>query len=374
LTQVFLPCHSFIRNLRNPLRTLPFIQCLPPKRFGAASATSPLASITIKRRDVLPTDVQADILFCGVCHSDIHSVRNEWGGTMYPIVPGHEIVGRVTKVGASVTKFKVGDAIGVGCMVDSDGTCDACKDHQEMFCPNMKLTFNSKDSHLNTPTYGGYSDKIVVDQRFVVKIPDGLDLARAAPLLCAGITTYAPLRRYGITKGKKVGIVGLGGLGHVALKFAHAFGAHVVLLTSSPGKEEDAKKLGADLVCVTRNPDEMKKHANTLDFILDTVSAEHDMNNYLGLLKYNGTLCMVGLPEKPMSIRPMSIVFRQVSLSGSAIGGVKETQEMLDFSAKHGILADIELIPVQKINEAYERIIKSDVKYRFVIDIKSLNQ
>ena len=345
------------------------------RAFSAASATSPLASTTIARRDPTDTDVQIEILFCGICHSDLHQVRNEWSGvmpTVYPCVPGHEIVGRVTKVGSGVKKFKVGDIAAVGCMVDSDGTCPNCKEGLEQFCPNLTLTYNFPDKHTGGVTYGGYSDSVVVDQRFVLKVPSNLDLAGAAPLLCAGITTFSPLHHWGVTKGKKVGIVGLGGLGHMGVKFAHALGAHVVLFTTSPGKKDDALRLGADEVVVSRNADEMAKHAGSFDFILDCVSADHDINALLGLLRRDGNLCLVGAPEKPMPVSSFSLIFARRSLSGSLIGGVAETQEMLDFCGKHNIISDVEVIPIQKVNEAYERLLKADVKYRFSIDMASL--
>jgi uncharacterized zinc-type alcohol dehydrogenase-like protein len=345
------------------------------KAFSAASATSPLASTQIARRDPTDTDVQIEILFCGICHSDLHQVRNEWSGvmpTVYPCIPGHEIVGRVTKTGPAVKKFKVGDIAAVGCMVDSDGTCPNCKEGLEQFCPNLILTYNFPDKHTGGVTYGGYSDSIVVDQRFVLKVPSNLDLAGAAPLLCAGITTFSPLHHWGVTKGKKVGIVGLGGLGHMGVKFAHALGAHVVLFTTSPGKKDDALRLGADEVVVSRNADEMAKHAGSFDFILDAVSADHDVNALLGLLRRDGNLTLVGAPEKPFPVSAFNLIFARRSLSGSLIGGIAETQEMLDFCGKHNITSDVEVIPIQKVNEAYERPLKADVKYRFSIDMASL--
>jgi uncharacterized zinc-type alcohol dehydrogenase-like protein len=344
------------------------------KAYSAASATSPLASDTIKRRDLTEQDVQIEILFCGVCHSDLHMVRNEWSvaPTVYPIVPGHEIVGRITQVGSAVTKFKPGDLAGVGCMVDSDGTCPQCEAGLEQFCPNMTLTYNSPDKHLGGVTYGGYSDSVVVDQRFVLRVPSNLDLAGVAPLLCAGITTYSPLRHHGVTKGKKVGIVGLGGLGHMGVKFAHALGAHVVVFTTSPDKKEDALRLGADEVVVSRNSDEMQQHANSFDFILDTVAANHDINAYLNLLRLDGNITLVGAPPKPLEVAAFSLIMGRRNLSGSNIGGIAETQEMLDFCSEHNITADVEVIPIQKVNEAYDRLLKSDVKYRFSIDMASL--
>jgi len=346
------------------------------KAYSAASATSPLASDTIARRDPTEHDVQLEILFCGICHSDVHSVRNEWSdfmSTTYPIVPGHEIVGRVTQVGSAVTKYKPGDLAGVGCMVDSDGTCPHCKTGLEQFCQNVTLTYNSPDKHKTAPvTYGGYSDSIVVDERFVLRVPPNLDLAGVAPLLCAGITTYSPLRHWGVTEGKKVGVVGLGGLGHMGVKLAHAMGAHVVVFTTSPDKKEDALRLGADEVVVSRNADEMQKHAGSFDFILDTVAAKHDINAYLNLLRLDGNITLVGAPEKPLEVAAFSLIMGRRSLSGSMIGGITETQEMLDFCGEHNITADVEVIPIQKANEAYERLLKSDVKYRFVIDMASL--
>lgn len=292
--------------------------------------------------------------------------------TVYPIVPGHEIIGRVTKVGSAVTKFKPGDLGAVGCMVDSDGTCPDCRAGDEMFCPNLTLTYNLPDKHLGGVTFGGYSDSIVVDQRFVLRVPSNLNLAAAAPLLCAGITTYSPIRRAGVTKGKKVGVVGLGGLGHMGVKIAHALGAHVAVFTTSPSKKEDALRLGADEVVISKNADEMTRHAGSFDFILDAVSAEHDVNAYLNLLRRDGNLTLVGAPPKPMPIASFALIMGRRSLSGSMIGGIAETQEMLDFCGKHGITADVEVIPIQKINEAFERLLKSDVKYRFTIDMASL--
>lgn len=342
------------------------------KAYSATSATSPLAATTIPRRDPGEYDVQIEILFCGICHSDLHSARNEWAGTVYPIVPGHEIVGRITNAGSGVTKFKTGELAAVGCMVDSDGTCAHCKEGLEQYCPNVILTYNSEDKHLGGVTFGGYSDNIVVDERFVLRVPSKLDLAGTAPLLCAGITTYSPLRHWGVTKGQKVGVVGVGGLGHMGVKFAHAFGAHVVAFTTSPSKKEDALRLGADEVVVSRNDDEMQKHAGSFDFILDTVSADHDINAYLNLLARDGTVTLVGAPPTPLSVMAFSLIPGRKSLSGSTIGGIPETQEMLDFCAEHNITSDVEVIPIQKVNEAYERLLKSDVKYRFSIDMASL--
>jgi len=345
------------------------------KAYSAVSATSPLARTQIKRRDPTDRDVQIEILFCGICHSDLHQVRNEWSGVMptaYPCVPGHEIVGRVTKVGSAVTKYKPGDLAAVGCMVDSDRTCPECRASLEQYCPNLILTYNFPDKHLGGVTYGGYSDNIVVDEHFVLRVPSNLDLAGTAPLLCAGITAYSPLRHWNVTKGKKVGIVGLGGLGHMGVKFAHALGANVVVFSTSPKKKEDAMHLGADEVVISRNADEMKKHAGSFDFILDAVSAEHDINTYINLLRRDGNITLVGAPEKPLAVSAFGLIMGRHSLSGSAIGGIAETQEMLDFCGKHNITSDVEVIPIQKVNEAYERLVKSDVKYRFSIDMASL--
>jgi alcohol dehydrogenase (NADP+) len=345
------------------------------KAYSVASAKSPFASTSIPRRDPAETDVQIEILFCGICHSDLHQARNEWSGvmpTVYPCVPGHEIVGRVTKVGSAVTKFKPGDPAAVGCMVDSDGTCPECQAGFEQFCPNFVLTYNFPDKHLGGVTYGGYSDSIVVTERFVLSVPSNLDLAGAAPLLCAGITTYSPMRHWGVTKGKKVGVVGLGGLGHMGVKFAHALGAHTVVFTTSPGKKDDAIRLGADEVVISRNSDEMAKHAGSFDFILDAVAAEHDINAFINLLRRDGNITMVGAPETPLAVDVFGLLFRRRSFSGSLIGGIAETQEMLDFCSQHNIVSDVEVIPIQKVDESYERLVKSDVKYRFSIDMASL--
>ena len=320
-------------------------------------------------------DVQIEILFCGICHSDLHQVRDEWSGvmpTVYPCVPGHEIVGRVTKVGAAVKKFRAGDLAAVGCMVDSDGTCPECKAGLQQFCPNFTLTYNFPDKHLGGVTYGGYSESIVVDENFVLHVPANLQPAGAAPLLCAGITTYSPMRHWNVGKSKKVGVVGLGGLGHMGVKFAHALGAHVVVFTTSPKKKEDALRLGADEVVVSNDANEMQKHLGSFDFILDAVSAAHDINAYINLLHRDGNIVMVGAPEKPLAVSVFSLIMGRRSLSGSPIGGIGETQEMLDFCGKHNIVSDVEVIPIQKVNEAYERLLKSDVKYRFSIDMASL--
>lgn len=341
--------------------------------YAAQNATTTLAPVDIQRRDLGKRDVQIDILYCGVCHSDLHTVRDEWGGTTYPCVPGHEIIGRVVNVGAQANKFKEGDIVGVGCMVDACLTCANCEKDLEQFCEKgTTWTYNSPDKTMGGMTFGGYSESIVVDKAFVLKIPKHLDLAAAAPLLCAGITTYSPLRRNNVRKGQKVGIVGLGGLGHVGVKLAKAFGAHVVVFTTSPSKVEDALRLGADEVVNSKNADEMKPHLNSFNFILDTVSAQHDINAYLILLGRDGNLTQVGIPTEPLSLNVGSLIFGRRSLSGSLIGGIKETQEMLDFCGKHNITADIELIPIQNINETYDRLAKGDVKYRFVIDMASL--
>jgi alcohol dehydrogenase (NADP+) len=345
------------------------------RAYSAASVTSRLTSTTITRRDPTENDIQIEVLYCGICHSDLHQVRNEWKEampTVYPCVPGHEIVGRVTGVGPAVKKFKAGDLAAVGCMVDSDGTCPECRAGFEQFCPNFTLTYNFPDKHLGGVTYGGYSESIVVDQRFVLRVPANLNPAGAAPLLCAGITTYSPMHHWGVNKGKKVGVVGLGGLGHMGVKFAHALGAHVVVFTTSQSKKEDAIRLGADEVVISRNADEMQKHAESFDFILDAVSADHDLNTYINLLRRDGNLTLVGAPEKPLPVSALGLITRRRNLSGSAIGGIAETQEMLDFCGRHNITADVEIIPIQKVNEAYDRLLKSDVKYRFSIDMASL--
>src|SRR6266542_2032498 len=344
--------------------------------YAAASATTPLAPSSIQRRSPRPQDVQIDILYCGVCHSDLHQVRNEWEAnmpTVYPCVPGHEIVGRVVKAGSAVKKFNPGDLAAVGCMVGSCGVCPSCREGLEQYCDQFPtLTYNSEDKVLGGVTYGGYSESIVVDEAFALRVSDKLDLAGTAPLLCAGITTYSPLRHWNVRKGQKVGVVGLGGLGHMAVKLARAFGARVVVFTTSHGKTEDAVRLGAHDVVVSRNAAEMQKQLGSFDFILDTVSAVHDLNAYLDLLKRDGTLTLVGAPETPTPLGVFSLLFRRRQLAGSIIGGIRQTQEMLDFCAEHGITADVEVIKVQKINEAYERLAKGDVKYRFVIDMASL--
>jgi uncharacterized zinc-type alcohol dehydrogenase-like protein len=342
------------------------------KAYAAQSATSALGPHGIVRREPGSTDVQVDIQFCGVCHSDLHVARNEWNFTQYPAVPGHEIVGRVTAVGGGVKKFKVGDTVGVGCLVDSCRTCADCRAGFEQFCPDMIMTYGSMDKHLNIPTYGGYSKSIVVTEEFVLRMPANLNLAAAAPLLCAGITTYSPLRHWKVGTNQKVGIVGLGGLGHMAVKFAKAFGAHVVLFTTSPGKMADGKRLGAHEVVISKDDKQMATHANSFDFILDAVSAQHDINAYLNLLKRDGNMTLVGAPEKPLLVAAFPLIFKRRSFSGSLIGGLPETQEMLDFCGRHNITCDIEMIRMDQINTAYERMLKSDVKYRFVIDMATL--
>jgi uncharacterized zinc-type alcohol dehydrogenase-like protein len=346
------------------------------KVYSAQSASSALAPGSIQRREPRPQDVQIEILYCGVCHSDLHTVRNEWEVVMtttYPCVPGHEIVGRVVKAGSAVRKFKEGDLAAVGCLVDSCRVCASCRAGEEQFCENgPTFTYNSEDKQLGGVTYGGYSDSVVVDEAFALKVSKDLDLAGTAPLLCAGITTYSPLRHWKVSKGQKVGIVGLGGLGHMGVKFANAFGAHVVLFTTSPKKTEDALRLGAHEVVVSKNDAEMQKHAASFDFILDTVSGEHDLNAYIALLKRDGTMTLVGAPPTPTPVLGFGLLFKRRQLAGSLIGGIRETQEMLDFCAEHGITSDIELIRIEQINEAYARLLKSDVKYRFVIDMASL--
>ncbi len=343
------------------------------KAYAKQSATDRLAPFTIPRRAPGATDVAIEILFCGVCHSDIHTARSEWGPAKYPCVTGHEIVGRVTSVGPEVTKFKAGDLVGVGCMVDSCRTCASCEADLEQYCLNgFTGTYNAEDKKSGGHTYGGYSTDIVVEEAFVLRVPENLDPKAVAPLLCAGITTYSPMHHWKVGPGQKVGIVGLGGLGHMGVKFAHALGAHTVLFTTSPGKVEDGKKLGADEVVISKNEDEMKTHAASFDFILDCVSAEHDINAYLNLLKLDGTLCQVGAPEKPLPVQVFSLILPRRNFAGSCIGGIAETQEMLDFCAEHGIVCDVEMIKMDQVNEAWDRVVKADVKYRFVIDMASL--
>jgi uncharacterized zinc-type alcohol dehydrogenase-like protein len=342
--------------------------------YAAQSATTPLESLTFERREPGASDVEIEIQYCGVCHSDLHTVRSEWPGTVYPVIPGHEIVGRVGRVGGGVTRFAAGDLAAVGCMVDSCGTCPDCHAGLEQYCQSGAiLTYNSPDRHLGGMTYGGYSKRIIVDERFVLRVPANLSLPGVAPLLCAGITTYSPLRHWGAGRGTKVGIVGLGGLGHMGLKFAHAFGAHVVLFTTSPGKAADARRLGADDVVISGDRDAVKHHAASFDFILDTVSAPHDLDALTALLKRDATLCLVGAPSQPHpSPAIFNLIFKRRQIAGSLIGGIAETQEMLDFCAEHGITSDVEMIRMQDIDVAYERMLKSDVKYRFVIDLATL--
>jgi len=341
--------------------------------YAAYSAKEPLKHFNFERRTVGAKDIQIEILFCGVCHSDLHTVRNEWRNAIYPVVPGHEIVGRVLSVGPDVKGFKAGDLAGVGCMVDSCRVCADCADDLEQYCDHNIFTYNSPDKHTDKMTYGGYSNQIVVDEHFVLHISDKLDLAAVAPLLCAGITTYSPLRHWKVGPGMKVGIVGLGGLGHMAVKLAHAMGAHVVLFTTSPNKAEDAKRLGADEVVISKNPDEMNLHAKSFDFILNTVAAAHNLDPFTALLKRDGTMCLNGVPENPHPSPSVgNLIFKRRQLAGSLIGGIKETQEMLDFCADHNITSDVEIIPMHDINSAYERMLKGDVKYRFVIDMSTL--
>jgi len=341
--------------------------------YAAHSAKEALVPFTFERREVGAKDVQIEILFCGVCHSDLHTARNEWQNTVYPVVPGHEIVGRVTAVGADVKVFKVGDLAGVGCLSDSCRVCPDCADGLEQYCDQEIFTYNSPDKHTGKMTYGGYSNHIITDEHFVLRVPPKLDLAAVAPLLCAGITTYSPLRHWKVGPGSKVGIVGLGGLGHMAVKLAHAMGAHVVLFTTSANKIEDAKRLGANEVVISKNPDEMKKHLKSFDFILNTVAASHNLDIFTELLKRDGTMCLNGVPEFPHpSPSIFNLIFKRRQIAGSLIGGIKETQEMLDFCAEHNITSDIEIIAIKDINQAYERMLKGDVKYRFVIDMSTL--
>jgi uncharacterized zinc-type alcohol dehydrogenase-like protein len=346
---------------------------LSTKGYAAQGAQEQLKPFSFERREPRAADVQLEILFCGVCHSDLHIARNEWGRTLYPCVPGHEIAGRVVRVGDAVKKFQEGDLAAVGCLVDSDRVCENCRAGLEQFCEQgATLTYNSKDPHTGGTTYGGYSTSIVVDQDFVLRLSDKLDMASAAPLLCAGITTYSPLRRWKVGRGQKVGVVGLGGLGHMAVKFANAFGAEVTLFTTSEGKTADAKRLGAHEVVISRDEEAMEKQSRSFDFLIDTVSASHDINAYLALLKRDGTLVMVGIPAEAVPVAAFSLLMPRRQLTGSLIGGIAETQEMLDFCAERGIACEIELIAIDTINTAYERMLKSDVKYRFVIDVASL--
>lgn len=343
------------------------------KAFGTEAAEAPLNQMNINRRTPTPHDVEIEILYCGVCHSDLHTARSEWGPSLYPCVPGHEIVGRVVSVGNHVSKFKAGDLAAVGCMVDSCRECDYCQEDLEQYCANgMTGTYNSPDKHLGTPTFGGYSESIVVDENFVLRVPENLDLAATAPLLCAGITTYSPLKHWKVGPGQKVGVVGIGGLGHMAVKIAKAMGAEVIVFTTSPSKFEDAKRLGADDVVLSKDEEQMKRYAGKLHFVLDAVSAQHDINAYLKLLRVDGALVLVGAPEHPLPVAAFSLIPFRRSFAGSMIGGIAETQEMLDFCGEHNIVSDIELINIQQINEAYERLLQGDVKYRFVIDMASL--
>lgn len=353
---------------------------MPTRAYAAQSASTPLAPFSFERRSPRPTDVAIEILYCGVCHSDLHQARSEWFASLYPCVPGHEIVGRVTAVGAKVTRFKEGDLAAVGCMVDSCRTCPTCARGLEQYCERSPTwTYNAEDKigvggKSGMPTFGGYSERIVVDEAFTLRVPKNLDLAATAPLLCAGITTYSPLRHWGVKRGQTVGVVGLGGLGHMGVKFARSFGAHVVVFTTSPGKVEDARRLGAHDVVVTKDPDAFSKHQRKFDFILDTVSAQHDINACLSCLKLDGTLALVGVPAQPLPVHPFSVIVPRRQFAGSAIGGIAETQEMLDYCAAHGIVSDIELIKIQDINAAWGRMEKGDVKYRFVIDMASLKK
>ena len=345
------------------------------RAFGTEAADARLQQLNIQRRKPTPHDVEIEILYCGVCHSDLHTARNEWHGTIYPCVPGHEIVGKIVSVGNHVKKFKVGDHAAVGCMVDSCRDCEYCKEGLEQYCEVGNTgTYNSPDKYLGTQTYGGYSESIVVDENFVLRLPKNLDLAATAPLLCAGITTYSPLRHWKVGPGKKVGIVGLGGLGHMGVKLAKAMGAEVIVYTTSTSKVEDAKRLGAHDVVLSKDKDQMQRYAGKLHFVLDAVSAQHDINVYLSLLRVDGSLALVGAPEHPLPVAAFSLIPYRRSFAGSMIGGIPETQEMLDFCGKHNIVSDIEMINIQQINEAYERLLKGDVKYRFVIDMASLKK
>ncbi|MDY7226515.1 NAD(P)-dependent alcohol dehydrogenase [Hyalangium rubrum] len=341
--------------------------------YAAKDSKSPLAPFQFERREPGERDVQMEVLYCGICHSDLHQARDEWGGALFPMVPGHEIVGRVVRTGSGVKKFKAGDLVGVGCMVDSCRTCSSCKEGLEQYCEAGNIpTYNGREKDGKTLTQGGYSDTLVVDEDFVLKVPANLDPASAAPLLCAGITTYSPLKHWKVGPGQKVGVVGLGGLGHMGVKLARAMGAHVIVFSRTDKKKEDALRLGAHEVVSSSNKQEMAAHKGKLDLILDTVSAQHDVNDYLSLLRRDGHMVLVGAPEKPLELRAFSVIPQRRSFSGSMIGGIQETQEMLDFCGQHGIVSDIELIPIQQVNDAYERMLKGDVKYRFVIDLKSL--
>ncbi|GHA27801.1 alcohol dehydrogenase [Salinimicrobium marinum] len=345
------------------------------KAYAAQEPAANLEPFEVKRREVKEDDIQIDIEYCGVCHSDIHTVNNDWGGSQYPVVPGHEIIGRVMQVGKNVSGFKEGDLVGVGCMVDSCQHCDSCKEGLEQYCENgVVMTYNGKDEHLGGHTFGGYSENIIVDKKFVLRMPENIDVKAAAPLLCAGITTWSPLQHWNVKKGDKVGVIGLGGLGHMGVKFAHALGAHVVMITTSPEKSKDGKELGADEVLISKDSEQMAEHRGSFDFLLNTVPVGHDVNPYLGLLKRDATMVMVGAVEPLEPMHGGALIVGRKSIAGSIIGGIKETQEMLDFCGEHNIVSDVEMIDIQNINEAYERVVSSDVKYRFVIDMKSLKE
>lgn len=345
------------------------------KAYGAEDSKADLKPMDLERRTCGDDDVKIDITYCGVCHSDIHTVRNDWKGSKYPVVPGHEIIGRVIETGKNVSNFKEGDLVGVGCMVDSCQECDSCKEDLEQFCEQgMVGTYNGKDKHLGGHTFGGYSTSIVVDKNFVLTIPDTIDEKGAAPLLCAGITTWSPLRAWNVKKGDKVGVIGLGGLGHMGVKFANALGAHVVMITTSPEKAKDAKTLGAHEVLISKDQEAMKKHKNSFDFILNTIPVGHEMDPYISLLKRDATMVLVGAVEPLQPFHGGGLIGGRKRIAGSLIGGIKETQEMLDFCGEHNIVSDIELIDMKDINKAYERVIDSDVKYRFVIDMASLKK
>jgi alcohol dehydrogenase (NADP+) len=356
-------------------KTSTIIKSKQVKAFGTGAADADLQQLNIQRRNPTPHDVEIEILFCGVCHSDLHTARNEWHGTVYPCVPGHEIVGRIVTIGNKVTKFKIGDHAAVGCLVDSCRECQYCKEGLEQYCEAGSIgTYNSPDKHLGTHTFGGYSESVVVHEDFVLRVPANLDLAAAAPLLCAGITTYSPLKHWNVGPGKKVGIVGIGGLGHMGVKLAKAMGAEVIVFTTSASKVDDAKRLGADDVVLSNDKSQMDRYRGKLHFVLDAVSAQHDLNIYLKLLRVDGTLTLVGAPEHPLPVAPFSLIPYRRNFAGSMIGGIAETQEMLDFCGKHNIVSDIEMINIQHINDAYERLLKGDVKYRFVIDMASLKR
>ncbi len=345
------------------------------KAYGAKKESADLESMKIERRDFTKDDVEIDILYCGVCHSDIHQVQNDWGGSKYPVVPGHEIIGKVTAVGKNVSDFKEGDLVGVGCMVDSCQTCDSCKNDLEQFCENgATMTYNGEDKHLGGHTFGGYSEKVVVNKEFVLRVPKNIDTAAAAPLLCAGITTWSPLKTWGVKEGDKVGVIGLGGLGHMGVKFAHALKAETVMITTSESKTDDAKKLGADSVLISKDEDAMKEHKGTFDFLLNTIPVSHDVNPYLELLKVDATMVLVGAIEPLKDVHGGNLILGRKRLAGSLIGGIKETQEMLDFCGENNVTCDIEMIDIQDINTAFDRVKDSDVKYRFVIDMKSLKE